>query len=175
MARTKKSKHVLGEALGAKFGKAKASITAEYRGMSAESLRQLRIDMRQAGSEFRIVHNRVAKKSIESASPESTPLNPKLRGPIGVAYMYGDVAAGTKALLGFAKTNDKLVVTGGVMEGKALSKDQLQALSELPSKEVLLAQIIGTLVAPHRGLLHVMNGVSSKLVRVISAIKDTKS
>ena len=78
-------------------------------------------------------------------------------------------------LLDFAKAHDKLKVTAGHMEGSVVSTDQLKAIADLPSKEVLLGQIVGSMVSPHRGLLGVLNGVSRNLVQVINAIKDKKS
>ena len=157
------------------FEKSVASIVAEYRGISAPDLAALRGELKKHDSEFKVVKNRVVKKAIEQTATSQSALSDKLTGPVGVTYIYGDVAAGAKALLNFAKDHEEIKVTGGVMDGKALSVGDLKALSELPSKEVLLSQIVGSLVAPHRGLLHVLNGVSSKLVRAVSAIKDTKA
>ena len=82
---------------------------------------------------------------------------------------------GTKELLKFAKENGKLAVLGGVLDKKKVTLAEVKELAKLPSKEELLAKIVGTLVSPHRGLLYVMNGVTSNLVRAISAIKDQKT
>lgn len=175
MAINKEKKQALRVECAERFNKANASIVAEYRGISAGDLATLRVELRKVACEFRVVKNRVAIKAIENDAQDSKAICDKLVGPVGVTYIYGDVAAGAKALLNFAKDHEELKITGGMMDGRALSVDQLKALSDLPSKEVLLAQIIGTLVAPHRGLLSVLNGVSGKLVRVINAIKDTKA
>ena len=70
--------------------------------------------------------------------------------------------------------NENFKIKGGLLENESLTTEQLKSISELPSKEVLLSKIIGSIVAPHRGLLHVLNGVSSNLVRVINAIKEKK-
>ena len=175
MAKDKAAKAAIKEELAGYFNNAQASIVAEYSGITANELAALRVDLRKIDTEFKVIKNRVAKKAIEDTAQSSGELSDKLTGPVGVAYLNGDVAAGAKALLAFEKSNGKFKVTGGVMEGKALSLEEIKALSELPSKEELIAKIVGTLVAPHRGLLHCLNGVSSNLVRVISAVKDTKS
>lgn len=175
MALSKQAKVALKEQFADKFNKANASIIAEYRGISAGDLAALRTELRQSETEFKVLKNRVAKKAIEIDAQGCEAIKDSLKGPIGVAYMYGDVAAGAKAMLAFASKNEKFKVTGGVMEGKALSASEIKALSELPSKEELIGKIVGSLVAPHRGLLNVLNGVQSNLVRVINAIKDTKS
>ena len=78
-------------------------------------------------------------------------------------------------MLEFSKGHGNLKVTAGHMEGAVLSAEELKAIADLPSKEVLLGQIVGSIVAPHRGLLGVLNGVSRNLVQVINAIKDKKS
>ena len=175
MAVSRATKEVLKDQIAERFQNSTASLVAEFNCITAEELAALRVELRNSQTEFRVIKNRVAKKAIEHSVPNAEPLKDQLKGPIGVAHMYGDVAAGTKALLAFAKQNEKFKVTGGVMDGKALSAADIKALSELPSKEELIAKIIGTLVSPHRGLLQVMNGVGSNLVRVINAIKDTKS
>jgi large subunit ribosomal protein L10 len=174
MAISKAKKQDLNKTYVKRFSDSKASLIADYSGISACELAALRVELRKADSEFKVIKNRVAIKAIEESVPDASPIKDHLKGSIGVAYMYGDVAAGSKALLAFSKTNDKFKVRGGLLDGKLLSKEDVKALSELPSKEELLAKIIGTLVSPHRGLLRVINGVSGNLVRVINAIKYTK-
>jgi len=175
MAMSRKDKEALAGVVGGRFGKAKAAAVAEYRGLTVAELTQLRVALRKANAEFRVTKNRVAKKSIEALKPSTAPVSEGLRGPVGVVYMYGDAAAATKALLEFEKDrSETFKVTIGAMEGRKMTLADLKALSSLPSKEVLLAQIIGSLVSPHRGLLGVLKGVPRQLVQVINAIKDTK-
>ncbi len=172
MAVSKAVKKELREEYLGYFDKANASVIAEYRGIGAVELAELRVSLRKAGASFKIVKNRVARIALDEH--ESKTLASELTGPIGLAYMYGDVAAGTKTLFEFEKKYEVFKVKSGVMDGRLLSYDELKGLSELPSKEVLIAKIIGSLVSPHRGLVSVLNGVGSKLVRVIGAIKDKK-
>src|SRR5690606_16796794 len=108
-------------------------------------------------------------------SPESEPITSHLTGPVGVVFIKGDAAATAKTVLEFAKDKDAFQVRGGLMDGAAVSLNELKAIADLPSKDVLLAQIVGSLVSPHRGLLAVLNGVPRQLVQVINAIKDTKT
>ena len=175
MAVTKARKQVLTKVYADRFTASKASVIAEYSGIDAVQLAELRVELRKTNTEFHVVKNRVAVKAIENLAPEAEPIKDQLKGSIGIAHMYGDVAAGSKTLLAFSKANEKLKVRGGLLDGKLLTEKDVKSLSELPSKEELLAKIVGTLVSPHRGLLYVLNGVSSNLVRVINAIKDTKS
>ena len=174
MAKSRQVKVADGKAIGDRLNRAAAAVVSEYEGATAEELAALRRKLREVDGEFQVVRNRVAKKSLGQEAATSAELAGLLKGPVGVTYMYGDVAAGAKTLLDFAKENKNLKVTGGIMNGKALSASELKALSELPSKDVLLAQIVGSIVAPHRGLLTVLSGVSRNLVQVLGAIKDKK-
>lgn len=161
--------------LAERFQKSNAVIVAEYRGLTVQQVSDLRVKLREAGAEFKVIKNRVAKKALESDVADMVSLSDSLKGPVGVVYAYGDSAQATKTALQFEKDNPNFVVTSGHMEGNVVSKGDLKAIADLPSKEVLMAQIVGSLVSPHRGLLGVLNGVSRNLVQVINAIKDNKS
>lgn len=176
MSKTRAVKAEVRDLAAGRFQKANAAILAEYRGLKVSDLTQLRVELRKANSEFRIINNRIVKKAIESNGlTQIEAIRNSFKGPLGVIFAYGDVAASAKVVLEFAKTRELFKVTGGVMEGAAVSVNQLEVLSNLPSREVLLGQIIGSLVAPHRGLLGALNGVSRNLVQVINAIKDKKA
>lgn len=175
MAKTKAQKHQLAEEIKGKFAGSQAAIISEYRGAKAEDLAALRRNMRAVGCEFRIVKNRIAKKAILDNATNSTALSPILKGPIGVVYVRNDIAKGAKAFLEFAKDRQEFQVVGGVMDGQSVTLKDIQAISDLPSKEVLIAKMLGSLTSPHRGIMYVLKGVSEKLVRVVNGIKETKS
>lgn len=168
----RKGKAQLRQELSERFEKSTAIIVAEYRGLTVEEVTDLRVKLREASAEFKVIKNRVAKKAV---AEDLQSLSEKFTGPVGIVCAFGDSAQATKAALEFEKTHPNFKVTAGHMEGAVVSKEQLKAISDLPSKEVLLAQIIGSLVSPHRGLLGVLNGVSRNLVQVINAIKDKKA
>jgi large subunit ribosomal protein L10 len=169
-------KAALRESLAERFEKANGAVVAEYRGLTVAELTELRVKLRAAGAEFKVLKNRVAKKAIEAKSPKTAAILNDLKGPIGLVLISGDFAAATKSLLEFGKERAELFrITAGVMDTKRVTVDELKAISELPSKEVLLGRIVGTLVSPHRGLLNVLNGVPRNLVQVINAIKDKKN
>lgn len=164
------------ESLGGKFAKAGAAIIAEYRGLTMAELTELRIKLRESDSEFKVIKNRIAKVAIDEDANAMEPLKEHLTGPVGVVFIYGDPAAAAKSALEFQKqTKDVFSVKAGLMDGKEVSVNDLKAIADLPSKDVLLAKIVGSMVSPHRGLLGVLNGVPRQLVQVINAIKDTKS
>ena len=163
------------EELSLAFNNATAAIAADYQGTTAEELTSLRRKLRGAGCNLKIIKNRVAIKAIEDSSESSTEMVKYLRGSIGVVYIGEDVAAGAKELLAFSKEQKTFEIKGGVLDAKNLSVENIKALSELPSKDVLMSKILGSIVAPHKNLLYVLNGVSTNLVRAISAIRDGKS
>ncbi len=173
MARTKTQKRSDREVVAKRLSASNAAIVAEYRGISAEDIRQLRLELKKVNSEFRVIKNRVARKALEDVEA-CRPLDSLLKGPVGVVHLNGDVAQASKVLLNFARDKEKFKITGGVFDGKFLSQGDVKAISELPSKEVLIARILGSIKAPHQGLVTVLNGVSAKLVRAVNAIKETK-
>ena len=174
MAMTKAAKQALKSKVAERLQKANAAMIAEYRGLTVAELTDLRVKLREAKAEFKVVKNRIAKVAIREDAPEMMPVLDRLKGPVGLVLVYGDPASVAKSLLDFAKDKENFKVTGGVLDGKAVGSADLKAIAELPSKEVLLARLVGTLVAPHRGLLGVLSGVPRQVVTVINAIKDKK-
>lgn len=170
----RKGKEALREVAESRFGKANAAFIAEYRGLTVASLTELRKSLKKVNAEFRVVKNRVAKKAVLGKAESAKAIADSLKGPVGIAFIYGDAAAGAKALTEFEKTNEQFKITAGVMDAKKLSANEVKAIASLPSKEVLLSQIVGLLVSPHRGILGVLNGVPRNLVQVINQIKEKK-
>ena len=130
----------------AKLANSDAAILTEYRGLTVAQLAELRTSLRAQGGEYKVYKNtlvRFAVRELNIADIEET-----LTGPTAIAFVKGDAAAVAKSLRDFAKANPNLVVKGGVLGDKALSAAGAAALAELPSREVLLAQIAGLLAAP---------------------------
>lgn len=163
------------EAIGENLTKIDSVIFAEYRGLTVEELTELRVKLREAKAEFHVVKNRLAKKAITDHAPDMEVVAEELKGPIGVVYSFGDSAQTAKTVLEFEKNHPKLVVKAGYMDKSKLSSANLKEIADLPSKEELMAKIVGSIVSPHRNLVGVLSGVNRQLVQVIGAIKDTKS
>lgn len=155
------------------FDKAGAVFLAQYQGMTVEDLTALRRELKAVNAEFKVVKNTIARKAVEGRG-ESV-IKDSFKGQMGVVYAYGDIAAAAKAFSEAAKKNDKLKIVGGYMESASLSTKQIVTLASLPSREVLLSKIIGSLVAPHRGLLGIMQGVPRAMVSVLNQIKEQKT
>lgn len=156
------------------FNGADAAIIAEYRGLTVEEMTELRRSLRAVKGRFRVLKNRVAKKALIDEAKDSGALSGHLKGPVGVAYFTGDPAQAAKSVLKFADEHAHFIVRGAIVGASVMSNVELKALSDLPSREVLLARVVGSLISPHRGLLMTFNGVSRNLVQVIDAIKDKK-
>lgn len=135
-----------------KFTDADGAMLTEYRGLDVRAIAELRRALRDAGGEYKIYKNTLVRRAAHDVGLE---LDDLLTGPTAIAFVgekadgsAGDVAAVAKALKDFAKTNDALVIKGGVLDEQLLSADDLKALAELPSRDVLLAQLAGALQAP---------------------------
>ena len=132
--------------VAAKLSSADAVIITEYRGLKVGQLAGLRRQLRDAGGEYKVFKNTLAKLGAAKAGVEG--LDEMRLGPSGITFVNGDVAAVAKALRDAAKANPLLVIKGGSMGGKILSTKDVEALAELPSREVLLAMFAGALQAP---------------------------
>lgn len=123
-----------------------AAFLTEYRGLSVGALAGLRVTLRQTGAEYKVYKNTLARLAASDAG--ITGLEELLVGPTGITFVKGDVAAAAKALRDVAKTNPLLILKGGSLGKVTLSAKDVEALAELPSREVLLAQFAGALQAP---------------------------
>jgi large subunit ribosomal protein L10 len=150
---------------------AQAIIMAENRGMPVADMTQLRAKARASGVYFRVVKNTLVRRAVEKTPFEG--LAKSMVGPL--AYGIGpDPVAVAKVLNDFAKGHDKFVITGGAMPGQTMSAKQIAALANLPSRNELIAKLMGTMQAPVAKLVRTMNEVPSKFVRTLAAVRDAK-
>lgn len=163
------------EELRGMLGKTQAVFVAEYRGMTVAQITDLRSRVRAAGSEMKVAKNTLMKIAMKE---EGMPVfaDDVAYGPNVFALSYGDPVALAKVLREFSreKTNKFFVLKGGVLGDSILGTDQVNALADLPSKEILLGQVVRTIAAPIAGFLTVLNGPIRGLVTCLSQIKDNK-
>lgn len=155
-----------------KFEAAEAVLLTEYRGMSVGQLAQLRNALRPAGAEYKVYKNTLVRRAAAEAGIEG--LDAQLTGPTAVAFVTGDVAAAAKALRDFAKTTPLLVVKGGSLGGKVLSSNDVQALADLPSRDVLLAQLAGAFQAPMTKMAGLLQALPRNFAYGLKALIDQK-
>jgi len=129
-----------------KLQAADAVIVTEYRGMKVGQLAGLRRQLRDQGGEYKVYKNTLARFAAQNAGVAE--LADLMVGPTALAFVEGDAAAVAKVLRDAARTNPLLIIKGGSMSGKTLSAKDVEALADLPSREVLLAQFAGALQAP---------------------------
>jgi large subunit ribosomal protein L10 len=151
---------------------AQAVVLAENRGMAVADMTQLRAKARASGVYFRVVKNTLVRRAVEG-TPYAT-LADQMTGPL--AYGIGtDPVAVAKVLNDFAKSHEKFVIRAGAIPGQVMSAKDVAALASLPSREELLARLMGTMQAPMAKLVRTLNEVPSKFARTLAALRDSKS
>lgn len=169
----KDNKEQLVSELAAKLANTKAAFLADYRGLTVEQVNTLRGDLRKVGAEYRVVKNTLLRLASNGTSVAC--IDPMLEGPTAIAIAPGDPVAVAKVLAEFAKTNAKFELKGGALDGKLLSVNDVKALSDLPSREVLLARLLGSMSAPATNFVGVLAAVPRSFVQVLAAIQDKKA
>lgn len=157
--------------ISAHVATAQAIIVAEYRGLEVGKITQLRAKAREAGVYLRVLKNTLARRAVDG-TPYAA-LSEHMVGPL--VYGFGsDPVAVAKVLSEFAKGNDKFVIKAGAMAGKVMSAKDVSALATMPSREALLAMLMGTMLAPVTKFVQTLNEVPSKFVRGLAAVRDQK-
>jgi len=157
--------------VSAKLANAQAVMVAEYRGIGVENVTQLRARARKSGLYLRVLKNTLARRAVQGTP--FAKLADQMTGPL----MYGiaqDPVAGAKVLADFAKENELFVIKGGAMQNAVMSAKDIKTLATMPSREELLASLMGTMQAPVAKLARTMNEVPGKFVRTVAALRDQK-
>lgn len=173
MAKTREQKTEDLARLVDSLNSSKLAVLTDYRGLDVPSINELRNTGREKGIRFTVAKNTLLKRAIADSNKEVADLS-VFTGPMAVAFGADEVEA-AKLVVDFAKTNEAVDVLGAINEhGDVLTKEQVKALAALPSREQLLAQVVGTIAAPVTGFVRVMNANLSGLVQVMNAIKEQK-
>ena len=156
-----------------RFARASAVMLADYRGLTVKELQALRTKLRESGSELRVYKNTLAQIAMrELALPD---LGDLLEGPTAFLFTYGDPVAPAKAIVNFAKEHKVLQVKGGFIDSTVTSAAGIMVLATLPSREVLLAKLLGTMLNPIVGFARVLNGPVEAFARTVQAVADQKA
>lgn len=164
-------KAVVGE-VSEQVSTAQAIIVAEYRGLQVGEMTELRAQARKSGVYLRVLKNTLVRRAVEG-TPFSG-LASEMVGPL-VFGISSDPVSAAKVLNDFAKTNDKFVIKAGAMPNQVMSAQAVQALASLPSRDELLAQLLGTMQAPVAKFVRTLNEVPTKFVRGLAAVRDQKA
>lgn len=169
---TLEDKKALVAEVNAVAAKAHSAVVAEYRGLSAGQLSDLRSKARKGGTYLRVVKNTLAKRAFEGTEFEC--MAPALKGPLILGLSVEDPGAAARVLRDFAKTNEKLAVKAVSVGGQLLPATQIEALANLPTREQALAILLGVMQAPIVKLARTLNEVPTQVTRAVAAIRDQK-
>lgn len=159
------------EDVSAVIGNAQAAVIAEYRGLTVEQMKVLRREAHDNNVFIRVVKNTLLKRVVKGT--DFSCLDEYLIGPLAFAASEDPVAV-AKVLNKYAKEYDALEIKAGSMAGSLLSEGDIKALAQLPSREELLAKLMGTMQAPITKFVQTLNEVPTKFVRGVAAVRDQR-
>ena len=150
------------------FRSSNAAVLTEYRGLTVAQLKTLRRSLGE-NAQYAVVKNTLTKIAANEAGINT--LDDLFNGPTAVAFISGDPVTSAKGLRDFAKDNPNLVIKGGVLDGKALSADEIKKLADLESREVLLAKLAGAFKGKQTQTARLLQALPSKFVRTAEALR----
>ena len=154
-----------------KLRAAKVVVLTDYRGLNVAQLEDLRGRLRQSEVEYRVIKNTLARRAAEAAGVGE--LSEALTGPVAFAIGYDDLSTPSRLLADFARTTRlTLDITGGLVEGRLFGADDVRRLADLPPREVLLAQLLGTMQSPIASLLGAIASPAQQLLSVLEQKKN---
>lgn len=166
------SKKQFVEGLKERLERSTVVILTDYKGLDVEAMTALRAKLREAQVEYQVIKNTMLRLASEGTPVEA--IKESFVGPSAIALSYDDPVAPAKVLTEFAKANDKLEIKIGVMDGRVLDLSAIKALSDLPSREQLLATVLSAMNAVPTSLVTALSDVPRRMVNVLQAIKDQK-
>jgi len=155
-----------------KFTSAKSVFLTDYSGLTVEAITNLRRNLRKSQVEFQVSKNTLARIAAKQVGYQD--LVPHLEGPTALAFGMGDPAAPAKVLTDFLKTNEKPKVKAIIFEGKYFDAKSMSEIATLPSREQLLARLLGSLNSPITGLASSLSGIIRKLAYALNAVAESK-
>lgn len=158
------------EALSEKLGRATSAIVTDYRGLTVKQLEELRAKLRGDGIEYHVVKNTLARRAASDAGVGQ--FSTVLVGPVGLALGYGDLSAPARILNEYFRVNRRLPIVAGLVEKRVLDADAVRAVADLPSREVLLSQLAGTLQSPLSALAGALNSILSNFAATLDAYRE---
>jgi large subunit ribosomal protein L10 len=163
-------KEVVAE-LSARLAKAQTVVLAEYRGLPVGDITALRSKARASGVYLRVLKNTLARRAVQGTPFEK--LADQMVGPLAYGISDDPVAA-AKVFHTYAKGNDKLVIKGGMMPNHLMTAKEVGSLATMPSRDELIAKVMGTMQAPIATFVRTLAEVPSKFVRTVAALRDQK-
>lgn len=157
-----------------RIGRSRFNILADFTGLKVEEITRLRRQVREADGELRVVKNTLLSRAAGEGTPVAS-LSSHFVGPNAVTFGYGDPVALAKVLIKFAQEKPQFKLKAGVLAGQVLTAQEVDALSKLPDREILLSQFLGVLQGVPTALVTVLAGVIRNLLNVLVALKEKKA
>ncbi len=173
MAISREQKEEILKKLTEKFKDAKSIVFAENKGLTVEEITDYRAKLREKGAEYGLAKKTLFKKALAENGIEEIG-DSVMKGPIGAVFGFEDELSSIQVTHKYTKDNEKLVIHGGVFEGKPVDAEYIIALASVPSREELLAKLLGSINSPISGFVGTTNGVVSGFVRALSEISKQK-
>ena len=153
--------------------KIQGAVLTDYRGLNVAEVTELRSKLREAGIEFKVLKNTLTRIAAHQVGLQD--LDSYLEGPTAIAFGIDDPVAPAKILAEFAKAHKDLEIKAGILENKVIDADGVKALAELPSREVLLAKVLGAMQSPMYGFAGSLQGVLRNFVYALDAVREKKA
>ena len=169
---SKADKQVIIAELKEKFENSKVAILADYRGLNVAEATRLRRRLRDAGCEFKVAKNTLVGLVVKSQGLDA--LEPYLEGPVGIAF-GNDPVAPAKVLSDFIREAKKMEIKAGVLDGNVIDAKSIKELADLPSRDVLLAKVLGGMQAPLYGFAGVLQGTLRSFVYALEAVRKQRA
>ena len=155
------------------FSKATVTLWADYKGLKVTEINELRRELRGSDAQMQVVKNTLAKLAV--ADTELAPLGEHFQGTTAIVVSEGDPVGPAKVLVKFAKDREKPEIKVGFLSGELMESAQVLALSKLPSREEMLAKLLGSMQAPAQNWVNVLAAVPRQLATVLAAVRDQKT
>ncbi len=169
---TREAKEKMLEEITDELKQAELVVVTDYRGLNVQSINKLRGELRKEDCRYKITKNTMNRLACREAGVEE--LEGFFEGPVAIAYSSADPVAAARVFKDFIKENSALQIKGGILSGQLLDPEAIKALGEIPSREVLLAKVVGGFQAPIAGLVGVLHGNMRGLVCALDAVRQQK-
>lgn len=171
MSDNKQAKAAVVSQIEEKLGKAKCAVLIDYIGLTVAEVTDLRNQFRAAGVEYKVLKNTMINRAAGRLGIRGLE---ELSGPTAVAFSYGDPTLGARIILDYQKKTKKTQIKSAVLGRRVIGAEDVTELSRIPSMDVLIAQLLGVMNGPARGLVTVLNGPARGLVTALKSIQDKK-
>jgi large subunit ribosomal protein L10 len=173
MPKSRQQKEAVVGEVADRLGRAKGAVFASYEKLPTKDIEGLRKKLEDANIDYTVVKKTLLKLAFERAGVAGDPK--EIEGNFATITGYGDEVASAKIVKDFIKTHNAMAVLGGVLEGRLISAQEVLALAALPSRQELLAKMVGSMSAPISGFVNVLAGNLRGLLTALTAIKDQKT